>query len=74
MQIIVSLAIIVVILLTLIMIYRIISVNNEEVKPFMRLPISLYMGWVSVATIINVFNVFTDRGIESFQYNNQEAG
>ncbi|KMK76128.1 TspO/MBR family protein [Alkalihalobacillus pseudalcaliphilus] len=67
-QIIVSLAIIVVILLTLIMIYRIISVNNEEVKPFMRLPISLYMGWVSVATIINVFNVFTDRGIESFLF------
>ncbi|WP_026559704.1 tryptophan-rich sensory protein [Bacillus sp. J37] len=51
------------ILLTLIIIYK-----NIQRLPhstwYMRFPFSVYIGWISVATIVNVFVIFEANGIE----------
>ncbi|WP_110111952.1 tryptophan-rich sensory protein [Bacillus sp. CGMCC 1.16541] len=52
------------ILLTLIIIYTIIQRSTYSTW-FMRFPISVYIGWISVATIVNVFVIFEANGIES---------
>ncbi|MBM7702196.1 tryptophan-rich sensory protein [Metabacillus iocasae] len=51
------------ILLTLIIIYTIIQ-HSPHSTWFMRFPISVYIGWISVATIVNVFVIFEANGIE----------
>lgn len=53
------------ILLTLIIIYRIVQ-RLPHSTWFMRLPFSVYIGWISVATIVNVFVIFEANGIEQF--------
>jgi len=51
------------ILLTLIIIYK-----NIQRLPhstwYMRFPFSVYIGWISVATLVNVFVIFEANGIE----------
>lgn len=59
-----ALLVIVLFLVTLMIIYSIIQ-NSRMTTWFMRLPISIYIGWVSVATIVNVFVVFQANGIET---------
>ncbi|WP_210608311.1 TspO/MBR family protein [Priestia flexa] len=59
-----ALLIMVLFLVTLIIIYSIIQ-NSRMTTWFMRLPISIYIGWISVATIVNVFVVFQANGIET---------
>lgn len=59
----VSIFIMVGILLTLIIIYRIIQ-HLPHSTWFMRFPFSVYIGWISVATIVNVFVIFEANGIE----------
>lgn len=51
------------ILLTLIIIYKIIQ-HLPHATWFMRFPFSVYIGWISVATIVNVFVIFEANGIE----------
>ena len=48
---------------TLMIVYSIIQ-HSRMTTWFMRLPISLYLGWISVATIVNVFVVFQANGIQ----------
>ncbi|MRX71932.1 tryptophan-rich sensory protein [Bacillus lacus] len=53
------------ILITLIVIYSKVKVPGKQ--PFLlRAPISIYMGWISVASIVNVFIFFYTQDIESF--------
>ncbi|PMC40216.1 tryptophan-rich sensory protein [Bacillus sp. UMB0899] len=59
----ISIFIMIGILLTLIIIYRIIQ-HLHNVTWFMRFPFSIYIGWISVATIVNVFVIFEANGIE----------
>lgn len=51
------------ILLTLIIIYKMIQ-RLPHSTWFMRFPFSVYIGWISVATIVNVFVIFEANGIE----------
>lgn len=48
---------------TLMIVYSTIQ-HSRMTTWFMRLPISLYLGWISVATIVNVFVVFQANGIQ----------
>ncbi|RNA66818.1 TspO/MBR family protein [Alteribacter keqinensis] len=50
-------------LISLIIIYRVIMLTPHTTF-FMRLPFSVYLGWVSVATIVNVGVVFNSLGFE----------
>ncbi|AZB42492.1 tryptophan-rich sensory protein [Bacillus sp. FJAT-42376] len=52
-------------LFTLIKIYTIIE-KSGQTKFFLNVPISVYMGWISVATIVNVFIFFKSNEITSF--------
>ncbi|MCM3151889.1 TspO/MBR family protein [Priestia megaterium] len=58
-----SLLVMLFILGTLMIVYSIIQ-HSRMTTWFMRLPISLYLGWISVATIVNVFVVFQANGIQ----------
>ena len=59
-------------LLTLIMIYKIIQHLSHSTW-FMRFPFSVYIGWISVATIVNVFVIFEANGIEQLIGLNEQA-
>ncbi|WP_236634844.1 TspO/MBR family protein [Alteribacter lacisalsi] len=50
-------------LISLIAIYRMIK-KTPHTTFFMRLPFSIYLGWISVATIVNVGVVFNSLGFE----------
>ncbi|MEK1830518.1 TspO/MBR family protein [Priestia megaterium] len=58
-----SLLVMLFILGTLMIVYSTIQ-HSRMTTWFMRLPISLYLGWISVATIVNVFVVFQANGIQ----------
>ncbi|MFT4536302.1 MAG: hypothetical protein ACJA1A_002585 [Saprospiraceae bacterium] len=65
----VSLIIMFVLLGSLIMIYRNLSVNyfgSNGVKWLVNVPISVYLGWISVATIANFTTVFVHYGWSGF--------
>ena len=49
---------------SLIMIYRSISSENQNLNSslFLRIPISIYFGWISVATIANTTTLIMDQG------------
>lgn len=52
-------------LVSLIIIYT--KIQSAPAKKWlMRTPFSIYLGWISVATIVNVFIVFYTNGIDSF--------
>ncbi|MBS2968512.1 tryptophan-rich sensory protein [Metabacillus sp. KIGAM252] len=53
------------ILYTLIRIYSIIE-KSGQTSLLLRVPISIYMGWISVAAIVNVFIFFKSNEISSF--------
>ena len=64
-----SLALMLVILITLIMAYlRIIHTDSLSLrdKLFMRLPFSIYLGWITVATIANATTLLVDLGWNGF--------
>ncbi|MCM3005281.1 TspO/MBR family protein [Priestia koreensis] len=63
-HIVLSVFVIIALLLTLIVIYSIIQ-NSGVRKILLRTPISIYLGWVSVATIVNIFTVLTYKNVES---------
>ncbi|MGD6817450.1 tryptophan-rich sensory protein [Metabacillus sp. 84] len=50
---------------TLITIYSLIEKSGQTTF-FLNVPISVYMGWISVASIVNVFIVFEANDISSF--------
>ncbi|ANC77068.1 hypothetical protein ABE65_009740 [Fictibacillus phosphorivorans] len=52
-------------LLSLIMIYTKIQ-NQDNKSPFVRLPFSVYLGWISVATIVNTAVVLKYSGWNGF--------
>ncbi len=60
------------ILLTLIIIYKSIR-NSHHSSWFMRFPFSIYVGWISVATIVNVFVIFEANGIEQLYGLNEQV-
>jgi hypothetical protein len=59
-----SLIIMVLLLLTLIKIYNRVSKNctNDKDKKFVRIPFSIYLAWISIATIANVSVVLKSTG------------
>ncbi|UOY91534.1 tryptophan-rich sensory protein [Ectobacillus sp. JY-23] len=59
------------ILATLIVIYQ--KIQKSDVSRLYRLPFSIYLGWISVATIVNVFIVFYTNEITSFLGLNEQA-
>ena len=65
-----SLLIMLVLLFSLIMIYLRLDVGRAPVSPGLRLlahlPFSVYLGWISVATVANVTAVLVDRGWNGF--------
>jgi tryptophan-rich sensory protein len=58
-----SLVIILGVLVTLIVIYTKTQNATKHHSWLMRLPFSIYIGWVSVATIVNVFTLLKYKGI-----------
>ncbi|MBO9130346.1 tryptophan-rich sensory protein [Bacillus sp. 165] len=58
----ISLLIMIGILLTLIVVYTRIQSSPNKTK-LTRLPISMYLGWISIATITNVFTVYKANDI-----------
>ncbi|MQR96304.1 TspO/MBR family protein [Fictibacillus phosphorivorans] len=54
-------------LLSLIMIYTKIQ-NQDNQSPFVRLPFSVYLGWISVATIVNTAVVLKYSGWNGFGF------
>ena len=66
----VSVGIMLALLLSLIVLYRKIRTSNESKTPgerlFVYLPFSIYMGWISVATIVNITVLLYDAGWEGF--------
>ncbi|MFB4212337.1 tryptophan-rich sensory protein [Shouchella sp. JSM 1781072] len=59
-----SVIIIVGLLLTLIVIYF--KINRLDFRWFDRIPFSIYLGWVSVATIVNIFAWLVQRDVTTF--------
>src|SRR6476620_9067972 len=59
-----SVIIIIGLLLTLIVIYF--KINRLDFRWYDRLPFSIYLGWVSVATIVNVFTWFVQSDTTTF--------
>ncbi|KQL58333.1 MULTISPECIES: tryptophan-rich sensory protein [Bacillaceae] len=59
-----SVIIIIGLLLTLIVIYF--KINRLDFRWYDRLPFSIYLGWVSVATIVNVFTWFVQSNTTTF--------
>jgi benzodiazapine receptor len=62
-----SLAVMIAILVTLIAIYRLLTREDSSVAPaldrwMIRLPFSLYLGWITVATIANISVIQTGMG------------
>lgn len=65
----VSLIIMIVLLASLIMIYRNLNINyfgTHGIKWFVSVPISVYLGWISVATIANFTTVLVHYGWSGF--------
>jgi hypothetical protein len=60
-----SLLVMIGLLASLIIIYYKIN-NNGEYRSFIRIPFSIYLGWVSVATIVNASVVLKYNGWEGF--------
>ncbi|MTH54328.1 tryptophan-rich sensory protein [Bacillus mangrovi] len=52
-------------LFTLIKMYSIIERSGIS-SFFLKVPVSIYMAWISVASIVNVFIIFKSNGISSF--------
>lgn len=69
-QVILSLLIMLLLLTSLIIIYRRLHSNVESPdrarKYFVHLPFSVYLGWITVATIANVTTLLVDRGLSGF--------
>lgn len=61
----VSLLVMLALLISLIIVYTRIQ-RLPDRKWLMRTPFSIYLGWISVATIVNFFIFFYTAGIESF--------
>ena len=64
----ISLLIMIVILVSLIRIYRKISVSNSyspSFKYFVSVPFSIYLGWITVATIANISVIQTAFGLDN---------
>ncbi|MCR6109876.1 tryptophan-rich sensory protein [Bacillus sp. A301a_S52] len=59
-----SMVIMTALLINLIMIYYRIDGAHSNVTIWMRLPFSIYMGWISVAFIVNIGVVFNSLGFE----------
>lgn len=66
----VSVAVMLALLLSLIVLYRRIRTSSEAKTPgerlFVYLPFSIYLGWISVATIVNITVLLYDAGWEGF--------
>lgn len=69
-----SVVVMLLMLLSLIMIYRRTRLNGERLEVldmlFVKLPFSLYLGWISVATIVNISALFTKYDFNGFGLGN----
>jgi hypothetical protein len=70
-----SLILMIILLLSLIMIYLRLKIGKSEIsrieKVAVHVPFSIYLGWITVATIANVTAVIVDLGLNSYGWPEQ---